>query len=292
MVLCAGLGTRLRPLTNWVPKPLIPVGDASQLVQIERHLASHQVTSVVINTHHLAKQFEQHSNLPLPTTICHETEILGTAGGLANARSRLGNGPILLWNGDIFADVDPTPLFDTLAQTDALAVFSIRARDDNRGTIGVDSNNRVARVRSFSTGEHTVRTADYLGICAISPRLLDTLPKQGCLIGDVLGPLLASDRNAIVCVDHHGFFHDVGSLTQYLEANASWLKNRGETYWVHSTASVSTAVRLTNCVIGQHSIVNGAEGLRNCVVWPNSEASAPAENTVFTPHGRVPLEPS
>jgi len=91
MVLCAGFGTRLRPLTDELPKPLMPVGDRPVLAHIYESLVRRGVREVVVNTHHRASDFENPIKAYAPDLqVLHESEILGTAGGVSNAASTLG----------------------------------------------------------------------------------------------------------------------------------------------------------------------------------------------------------
>src|SRR5277367_6976775 len=105
MILAAGRGTRLRPLTDELPKPLLPVGDRPAMAHVAARLAAAGIREAVLNTHHLAAEFtpERLAALPLALRVIHEPEILGTAGGLANAAALLGDGDVVVWNGDILA---------------------------------------------------------------------------------------------------------------------------------------------------------------------------------------------
>src|SRR5262245_940568 len=99
MVLCAGLGTRLRPLTDELPKPLVPIGDRSILAHIAGHLARAELSELAVNTHHLPEKFASEIEaLPLKVQCVHEPEIRGTAGGIAGARHLFEPGPIVVWN--------------------------------------------------------------------------------------------------------------------------------------------------------------------------------------------------
>src|SRR5262245_37568354 len=108
MILAAGLGTRLRPLTDELPKPLVPVGDRPALAHIADQLARAGIHEAVLNTHHLAEAFsaERLAGLPIRISMIHEPRILGTGGGIANAARALGEGEVVVWNGDILADLD------------------------------------------------------------------------------------------------------------------------------------------------------------------------------------------
>src|SRR3954463_10751331 len=102
IVLSAGLGTRLRPLTDDLPKPLMPVGDRPMLAHILDRLRSANVVDLRINTHHRASEFSSHAqHLGPGLNVIHEPAILGTAGGVANATDGLADDELIVWNGDI-----------------------------------------------------------------------------------------------------------------------------------------------------------------------------------------------
>ena len=100
MIMCAGLGERLRPLTDELPKPLVPVGDRPALAHITRALAREGYDAALANTHWLPDKFDVKSvDWGLALNLSHEPKIRGVAGGVAGARSELG-APLVVWNGD------------------------------------------------------------------------------------------------------------------------------------------------------------------------------------------------
>ena len=103
MVLAAGLGQRLRPLTNTFPKPLISVGGSTMIDRILDHLVDGGITHVVVNTHHMAGQIEMHleRRLSPKISILHENELLDTGGGVAHALPLLGSSSFLVTNSDV-----------------------------------------------------------------------------------------------------------------------------------------------------------------------------------------------
>ena len=151
MILAAGYGTRLRPLTDELPKPLMPVGDAPAIAHVARALSG-VANSLVVNTHHRADAFDG-LVLPLPHVALHETEILGTAGGVARARAAFDGAEVVVWNGDIVADVDARALVDRLRATGALAAWVVAPRPCGQGTVGLSRDGFVVRVRSVVVGE-------------------------------------------------------------------------------------------------------------------------------------------
>ena len=109
-VLAAGLGTRLRPLTAARPKPLMPVFGKPLITFALDHLRSIGVESFVINTHHLPGQFDDFfasgEYAGSPVKLVYEPDLLETGGGIKNAERWIGNGPFIVYSGDILTDID------------------------------------------------------------------------------------------------------------------------------------------------------------------------------------------
>lgn len=119
MVLAAGLGTRMRPLTDTLPKPLIPVGGRTMLDRVFDHLAQTDVSTVVVNTHYLPQVMEQHlAGLTLPFTLLQSREdsLLETGGGVQQALPLLGEAAFFVANADIlWVDTPQTSALRRLA---------------------------------------------------------------------------------------------------------------------------------------------------------------------------------
>ncbi len=156
MILAAGFGTRLRPLTLELPKPLVWVGDRPAIAMVAERLVAAGVREIVINTHHQAEAFstEMLARVPGEISVVVEEEILGTGGGVANAASLLGDGDVVVWNGDILAPLDVRALLAAHAQfrgeappperagasdLGAAPAPQARAARRGRGRVGADS---------------------------------------------------------------------------------------------------------------------------------------------------------
>lgn len=288
MVLAAGLGTRLRPLSDELPKPLVPVGDAPALAHVLRCLARAGFDEAVVNVHHRPEAFDEsvRDALPLRIAVVHEPTLLGTGGGVANAR-RLGllaSGTVVVWNGDILADVDVGPLVDRVRGRVAGAM-AVAPRLRGEGTVGVDRDGFVVRLRGRMFGDEA-RGGDFLGIQAIGEELAARLPAQGCLVGD--GYLPALDRGEqIAAIDAAGPWDDLGTVAAYLAANARWLARRGVPSFTGPGVRVAASVELVGTVIGARAAVEGAGQLQRCVVWPGARAVAPLSDAVVTTAGAI-----
>ncbi len=210
MILAAGLAKRLRPLSLTVPKILLPVLGVPLLERLVSCLARGGVEALAMNCHHLPEEVERHvvslaaryPALP-PIALYREAELLGTGGGVMNAADFWWNEPLLVWNGDIVADVEPLRLMNTHLENGALATLGTSGRGtdsqlllDGAGRLcGIDSPRRGER-RVVMSGGEPLRPVAFHGISALSPALRDFLRPTGSqdLIDALLDAVAAGGR--------------------------------------------------------------------------------------------------
>lgn len=280
MILCAGLGTRLKPLTDELPKPLVPVGHRPLLAHIMQRLLLAGVTRAVLNVHHKPEQFMKAvESLPLVPQVIHEAEILGTAGGIAAARPLFGQGPLVLHNGDILTT---PPVTELVARDSGGLCLAVSPRPVGEGSVGLDASGHVVRLRGRTYG-YEARGADYIGIAVLGERCLESLPARGCLIQDWAIPELEAGR-PIDALATTAVWTDLGRLEDYVRANLAWLGVRP--YAVGPGALVASTVRLDRSIIGADARVTGEGLLSECVIWPGARVEAPLRRAVVTAGGR------
>ncbi len=287
MVLAAGFGTRLRPLSDERPKPLVPVGDRTALEHIVDAMAAVGIERVVVNSHHGATAFDRAlwDALALPAVCSHEPEILGTAGGVAQAAEALGEGERLVWNGDILAELDLAELFRAHEASGAAASLAVASPPAGRGTVGLDGSGRVVRLRSVELGGEQ-KAADFVGIQILSARLRARLPEVGCLVGDVYLPAMGQGLR-LQAVPVVRQWTDIGSTETYLAANLGWLAATGKARFVGPGAKVPEEVELVDAVVGAGARITGRGPVHRCVLWPGARARAPLDSAVVTTAGTV-----
>jgi mannose-1-phosphate guanylyltransferase len=283
MVLCAGYGERLRPLTEELPKPLVPVGDRSVLAHICAELARAGYDSALVNTHWLAEKFSLITDdLGLDLTLIHEPRIRGGAGGVAGARALLA-APVVVWNGDNLIDEPPLAALAARVEHTGGVCLGV-APAAGAGTVGLDANGRLVQVRGQRFGVE-VQRADYVGLFALGAEALAALPEPGDLFADYCLPLLSRGGSVDTMPVSKGW-REVGSIAGYLDANQHWLShhaNHGERSFVHPSASVAPGVQLIETVVGAGARVDGSGAVERSVIWPGATASAPLRDAVVTP---------
>jgi mannose-1-phosphate guanylyltransferase len=285
MILAAGLGTRLRPLTLDLPKPLVPIGDRSLLEHIAQSLKNAEHLAAGLNTHYLRSEFVKvFSLLPIDIRESFEPEILGTAGGVAALRSEL-EAPLIVYNADIYSEVDLERLSARVVEGGIC--LAVAPRNAGAGTVGLSEDGAIVRLRGETFGKE-VRGGDYVGVLALSAQCLAELPDRGCLIGDQCLPMLRSGRRVdALLID--GKWSDIGDLTEYIKSNFAWLDESAgsATSHVGAGATVAEGVQLSRSIVGHQAQVSGEGCLERCIVWPHAKVQAPLRDAIVTHTGRI-----
>lgn len=208
MILAAGRGTRLAPLTDKTPKPLLPVAGRPLLAWQLNALAAAGVTDVVINLHHLGEQIEAFvgngAQWGLRVEYSREEALLETGGGLVQALPLLGEDPFWVINGDIWTDFDFSTL-PTAPPAGALAHFVLTPTPDWRSHGDFESDGAWVTARG--------QTYCYCGIGVWSPRAFADSPSGAFSLRDIFFALIPNRQ--LSCQIHSGRWDDIGTLEHY-----------------------------------------------------------------------------
>lgn len=234
MILAAGLGTRLRPLTETTPKALIPVNGVPLLEIVIRRLESYGFQEIIINVHYLAEQISaflrEKRNFGLDIRISHETDqLLETGGGLKRAAWFFDDKqPFLVHNVDILSDVDLRQLYDAHCRSAALATLAVSNRRSARAFL-FNRELRLCGWQNTATGERRITrptpAADltplaFSGIHVIEPAMFAFMPEQSVFSLTELYIRLAAAQQ-IGAFRHDGArWLDVGSKEHLAQAGA------------------------------------------------------------------------
>ncbi|MEI6081799.1 MAG: NDP-sugar synthase [Verrucomicrobiota bacterium] len=286
-VLAAGLGTRLAPLTNILPKPLVPVFHKPLLTFALDSLIAAGVGSLAINTHHLPEAFtpvfgagphyRQRS-----LSLFHEPHLLDTGGGIRNARPAMGESTFFLYNGDILGDLPLAELLSTHRSSGALATLLLRpAEGGGVANVNFDkTSGRVLDLRGVLGKNHDEMTV-YSGIAVFEPGIFDWIPNEGPYsIIDALLQAMRSGEEIRGLLVRDGLWIDLGTPSAYLEAHhllanpVNRLGYLADAEWplmIHPKAVVESGTRLEGMVsIGPGAVVRSGAVLKDSVIWPGS----------------------
>ena len=219
MILAAGYGKRLQPLTNKIPKPMLPLAGKPLLQRHIEHLASIGITDIIINTSWLAEKIEDYfadgSSYAVNITWSRETKPLETGGGINKALPFLGEEPFLLINGDIWTDFSFSSITNyRLSANQAAWLLLVENPDHNpKGDFGITDNMVSYKPRTRFT---------FSGISLIRPKLIKDYVKNHpeepwFALRDVLRP--AIEQQTVAGTIYSGGWCDVGTPERYKVLN-------------------------------------------------------------------------
>ena len=303
MIVAAGLGTRLRPLTEWRPKPAVPIRGLPLIAYPLALLARAGVRDVAINLHHKAALLEAAARASCPDGVTlhfsHETELLHTGGGIRKVASFLAESdPCLLLGGDMVVDVD---LDDLVARHRASGrdVTMLLRRDPRAaqfGTIGLDGRGDLARIGERITLGDSVEGGVYTWVNVLSPRAFDTLPERRVFnhLDDWWAPAHAAGAlrvGAELLAPESCAWEPVGTPSEYLAAN---LHLPSLSYLDVDAVARKAGTRFEDgVVIGAGATLAADSALERAVVWDGERVPAGlhASDGVFAGGGFVSCLP-
>lgn len=307
VILAAGFGTRLRPLTDRRAKPALPFFDRPLLAHMLPRLRAAGIEHVFINLHYngwsVRRSLRSVRDKSMRISYSFEPVILGTAGVLAPLYSELKDASFLMINGDILSDIDFTaPIRQHICDCDAIATVVLHPPSSQKDypRVGSDKNSRLSR---FPYGPLATGSADwhgtFAGIHVIRPDLFRFIKKNTfqCINSQVYATALEMGLK-IGTFRHDGYWNDVGTPARYLAAHLDVLrgnlqipdiKPESSALWVHPSARIHPAVTLgPGVVIGAGCRIEKNVVLENVVVWPGCvvRKNQTCHNGILTPDNR------
>jgi NDP-sugar pyrophosphorylase family protein len=223
MILAAGYGTRLRPLTDHKPKALVQINGLPMLEIVIRKLIDTGIRDIIINVHHLNEMIvdflKANKNFGVHIEISREQEILGTGGALKQAAYFFENSePFLVHNVDIISDIDLMDMVDFHHQQNNIATLAVMKRKTSRYFLVSEENiicghvnKKNETVRIAKKSQHPFEELAFSGIYVISPQLLPELTEHGFFsIIDVYLRLIAAGHRIGVYRIDNCYWRDLG----------------------------------------------------------------------------------
>lgn len=251
MVLCAGLGTRLRPLTERWPKPALPLLGQPLLRYHLAVLKAAGVTAVGINTHHLpdtmeAVAREECERAKLPLHVVREPVIQGTGGGIRGLRDFLSDGDFLVFNGDILYPVDLRPVVAMHQASGALATMVLQPMPEGEtyAAVELDASGRVRRIAGHGPGGEGLTPWHFTGVHVMSPRVFDFMSAEGPedINREVYARAMAQGQ-VVRGVRVDGYWSDLGTPSRYLATVRDVLAGRVRLEWLGADSPLAGTVR-------------------------------------------------
>ncbi len=264
MVMAAGLGTRLRPLTYDVPKPMVPVVNRPIMEHILELLSKHGFEEAIANLHWfpdlIRERFEDGSDAGVGLTYSYEEELLGTAGGVRNVADFFGADPFLVLAADALTDIDLAALAAAHEGNDGIATLAVK-RVPDVSEFGVVIAGGDGRIQGFQEKPDPAEALSNLASCMIymlDAAIFDYFPDRPVVdfALDVFPALLEHDVPFHVH-EIDAYWNDVGSLPEYLQGNLDALEG---------TVKVEGAGELLKESGGEEALERGDPGVSGHVL--------------------------
>lgn len=296
VILAAGFGKRLRPLTEYLPKVLIPILGVPAIDHVLNHLFQYDIQDVGVNVHYRSEQIisslhsrhRKHRNI----RISQEEEILGTGGALYNFREFLqGKEPFWVHNGDIICDLDLISALSIHQKKGALATLILwdyppinSVLMDQSGDV-IDFLSKRHLHSEVKDKYEKGRLMTYTGIAILDPKVLDYIPKGCSEMPEVYQNIIKVHGPGKICgVKGTGlYWADFGTFARYLDLHQYLLLNKrvncsgsafpesfihkaGESIVIAKSASLNGFVS-----IGNDCVIEGDVFLKDCILWPGTK---------------------
>jgi len=302
MIVAAGFGTRLAPLSDELPKPAVPVANRPLAWFALDHLYRSGVRDFVVNTHHLAEPLRDALEPLCPADarleLVHEPTILGTGGGVRNAWREPRDEPFVVLNGKLLFAPDLAAALASHRAHAALATLVLRplAPGESFAPVEIDAGGRVRRIRGLPASSRADLTPlMFTGLQILDPRAHADLPHSGDIFEGAYQRWL--ERGEIVAAHvEHAPWRDLGvTVRHYWDGNMALCDGRerwpgitpdAQQNLIHPTATVAPDAMITRSVIGPGCRVLPGTRIEDSVLWPNVEAHGEVKQRVLTSAGR------
>lgn len=294
----AGLGERLRPITNHLPKPLLPILGKPLMGIILKKLTSICSGDIGVNLHYkpeMIRDWARHSDYADRIRFFPENVILGTGGALKNAEAFLSRGPFIVHNSDILLDIDFTRLIKEHLSSGNSATLACHRLPDLSNVV-IDKNGQVLDVENPGASRpDPLTTADkaaYTGIAVYSPEILKFLP-PGVSHATVAWIAASKAGCKVRAMDFTGCsWNDIGNPVTYSRAVLDALREDGETVHISRSAQCENIEIDGYGVVESGSEIRDGSKIRNCIVMPGARVSGKHENSILGPDYAVALSES
>jgi NDP-sugar pyrophosphorylase family protein len=276
IILSAGYGTRLWPLTEDRTKPAIPILGKPLVGYVAEYLAGYGFDEIVVNLHHrpesVRKALGDGGRFGVKLHYVEEPVILGTSGALDNTREFFDRDTFLVVNGKIITDIDLKAALDTHHRMNALATLVLLPNERReRFSIVETEDGRVTRFAGMPT-EGSGGPAPYMftGIHIMAPRIFDYIPRGvfSDSVVDVYPPAIAKGE-IIAAHVASGQWRELSTLRRYLDISVELLKQHGKNYFAGANSVVPGAASVTETIIWDNVKVDPGARIHRCVLGDN-----------------------
>ena len=266
MILAAGLGTRLRPLTDNIPKALVPVANRPMIKRVIDYLKGYGMEAIVVNTHHHYRQIVDYLDGGKPfgikIDVRVEPEILGTGGAIKNTEGFWDNEPFIVFNGDILTDIDLDQAYEDHRKSKGLVTLILHDREPYN-QVSIDHSGKITDI---ARGNAPGRLA-FTGIHIMGPELLSHIPGEGFSnIIDCYLTLIRSGKEIRYHITEGHYWNDIGTVNNYKQANQDLLDQTR--FSIAPECQIAPSATLRDwAVVGERTTLEEGVEIRGSILW-------------------------
>ena len=268
MILAAGFGTRLRPLTDVKPKALIPVVNKPIIHRVIEYLTMFDVSQIVVNTHHhfqkILDYLDKGRPFGLEIDVRVEPGILGTGGGIKNTSDFWDSDPFIVINGDILTSIDLAPACERHRKSGALVTLVLHDCGPFNQLL-IDKNLNIIDIAHKSGPDRLAFT----GIHIMDPALLAYIPEgKFSNIIDCYRQLIQSGNSIRAYLAEGHYWYDIGTVSGYIMANKALLDEKS--FSIGFECHIDPSVTLGEwAVLGEKTCLEKGVEVRRSILWNN-----------------------
>jgi NDP-sugar pyrophosphorylase family protein/aminoglycoside/choline kinase family phosphotransferase len=296
-ILAAGLGERLRPITDHIPKPLLPVLGKFVLESVLEKASSLHADKIGINLHYkkdIIENWINQSAFKKTLTLFPEDPVLGTGGALKNAEEFLRDGLFLVHNADILSEIDLGKLIAFHRESGNLATLAVHDFPEFNNLV-FDDNGYLLEIGALCSlcRKPATRLLAFTGIAVYSPEFLNVLPEGASSVVHAWTQAISAGQKIGAYNVTGCYWSDIGTPLSYAKAVIHELRKDGETVHIHPATTGCRNIEIDGyMVIEGESTLDQGSSLKNCFLLPGSriEANLRYENCLLGPGFRIDLD--
>jgi len=291
MIMAAGVGSRLMPMTVDIPKPMMPVGNIPLMENIVELLVGNRFNEIIANLHYhsdkISDYFGDGGKFAASMNYSLEDELMGTAGGVKKCEWFLDDTFVIV-SGDALTDIDLSELVKEHKKKGALATIAMKevSEVEQFGVVITDENGKIQSFQEKPRKEEALSNMANTGIYVFEPEIFKYIPaKQFCDFGKQVFPHLVKMGAPFYGVKTDGYWCDVGNINTYRQVHVDLLDgkvnvgSRGKLLSSSNGGSVllgegvelgENVTLLGNVVIGSGTKIEGNVVIHNSVIWDNT----------------------
>lgn len=271
MILAAGYGERLWPLTADRTKPALPVLGKPLVGYVAEYLARHGVTDVIANLHHrpdsVRASLGDGSRFGVRLQYIDEPEILGTSGALDNAREFFDGSTFVLINGKLVTDIDLDAALETHRRTEALATLILKENPSRERFSVVETKGGLVTRFAGMPAETDKSPLMFTGIQILEPRIFDFIPRGvfSHSTSDVYPQAIARGERIAAHVGE-GMWHELSTLRRYLDISLALLQAQSRNVYSGKETAIDESAEVRDSILWDHVVVeNGGSVMRSVI---------------------------